>query len=53
MYRVDSVTTVTYEKRTNGFLESNREELAQNGWLSVGYIPGDVNISGGITKKTI
>ena len=37
-------------KRTNGFLESNMEELETNDWLIVVYIPGDMNTSGGLTK---
>ena len=28
--------------RLTGFLESNREELEQNNWLIVGYIPGGI-----------
>ena len=34
----------------SGFLESNREELEQNDWLIVGYIPVDMNTSVGITR---
>ena len=33
------------------FLESNREELEQNNWLGVWYIPGDKNTSYGLTKS--
>ena len=50
VYRADSVNTATNEKRLNGFLESNREALEKNDWLSVGYIPGDANTSDGVTK---
>ena len=39
-YHVDSPNTVTDEKRLNGLLESNREELERNNWMSVGYIHG-------------
>ena len=35
----------------NGFLESNRGELLLNPWLGVGYIPGDLNTSDGMTKS--
>ena len=33
------------------FLESNREELEKNDWLSIWYIPGGINTSGGLTKS--
>ena len=36
----------------NGFLESNREELENNDWLSLGYIPIGLNTAGGLTKDT-
>ena len=49
-YRADSLNTVANGKRPNGFLESNRGALAKNDWLSVGYIPGALNTSGGLTK---
>ena len=48
---MDSTNTVANEKRLNGFLESNREELLLNPWLGVGYIPGDLNTSDGMTKS--
>ena len=38
--QVDSANAVTRGERLNGFLESNREELERNNWLSIGYIPG-------------
>ena len=50
-YRADSVNTVKGEKRPNGLLESNRDELGKNGLLIVGYIHGDMNTSGGLTKS--
>ena len=50
LHHADSVNTATNEKRLNGFLESNREALEKNDWLSVGYIPGDANTSDGVTK---
>ena len=37
--------------RLNGFLESNREELERDNWLSIGYIPGGLDTSGGLTKS--
>ena len=46
------MNTVTREKRLNGFLESNSGGLLLNQWLSVGYIPGDLNTSDGMTKST-
>ena len=39
-YQVDSVSTVTNGKRLNGLVESNREELERNNWMSIGYIHG-------------
>ena len=51
VYHMESMNTVTNEKRLNGFLESNREELLLNPWLGVGYIPGDLNTSDGMTKS--
>ena len=48
-YQVDSVNTVTNEKRPIGAPESNMG-LDQNDWLGVCYIPGDMNTSGGLTK---
>ena len=50
-YQVDSANTATNEKRINGFLESNRDELEQNKWLSAGYIHGDINTSDVWTKS--
>ena len=50
-YQVDSANTSTSEKRTNGILERDREELEKNQWLSDGYIPGDINTSDGLTKS--
>ena len=50
-YKVDSVNTATSEKRINGLLESNKAELEQNSWLIVGYIPGDINATGGLTES--
>ena len=49
-YQIDSVNTVTNEKRLNGFLERNRAELERNDWLVVGYIPGNLNTPDGLTK---
>ena len=50
--QVDSVNTATNGKRLNGFLESNRGgELEKNGLLSVGYIPGVMDTSDGLTKS--
>ena len=40
VYRVESPNTAANGKRLNGFLESNREELDRNNWLSIGYIDG-------------
>ena len=51
MYQVDSSNTVTDEKRLNGFLEGNRVELGRNNWMGVGYGPGWINTSGGLTKS--
>ena len=50
-YHVDAVNTVTNEKRLNGFLESNREELGRNNWLIVGYNPGNINTSDGLAAS--
>ena len=50
VYQVDSPNTVTNGERLNGFCESNREELERTKWLSVGYIPGGLNTSDGLTK---
>ena len=47
VYQVDAANTVTNEERLNNFLGSNRGELQNNDWLSIGYIPGGVNTSGG------
>ena len=44
-YRVDSSNTVANEKRLNGVLERVTVELDQHEWLSVWYIPGDINTS--------
>ena len=51
VYQVDSANTVTNETRLNNFLESNRGELENTDWLSIGYIPGAMNTSGGSTKS--
>ena len=51
VYQVDPVNTVTNEKRLNGFLASNREELEQNNWLGVGYILGNINTPDGLTES--
>ena len=51
VYQVDSADTVTNAKRLNGFLQINRGGLERNKWLSVGYIPGGLNTSDGITKS--
>ena len=50
-YRVDSANTMTSEKRTNVFLESNRAELEKNQWLSDGYSHVDINTSDGLSKS--
>ena len=50
-YQVDSVNTVASKKRLNGLLEGNREDIEKNSRLSVGYIPGDINTSDGLTKS--
>ena len=49
-YQVDSVNTVTNEKRLNGFSESNRGELEKNNWFIVGYIHGGINAPDGLTE---
>ena len=36
----------------NGFLERNRGELGNSSWLSLGYLPKRLNISGDLTKDT-
>ena len=51
LYQVEFVITATKEKRLNGFLESNREGLERNNWLIVGYIPGNINTSDGMTES--
>ena len=51
VYHMDSMNTVANEKRLNGFLESNREQLLLNPWLGVGYIPGELNTSDGLAKS--
>ena len=50
VYQVGSANTAASEKLLKGFLESNSEELDQNNWLSVGFTPGDMNTSDGLTK---
>ena len=40
------------KKRLNGFLESNREELENNSWLSSGHLPKRLNIAWNLTKDT-
>ena len=40
VYQVDSANIATDGKRLNGFLESNRDELEQNNWMIIGYVPG-------------
>ena len=49
-YQVDSANTAAGEKRPNALLESNREELEGNQWLSDGYIHGDINTPDGLTE---
>ena len=49
-YQVDSSGTVTNGERLNGFIESNREELERNNSHIVGYFPGGLNTSDGLTK---
>ena len=51
VYQVDSVNTATNEKRPDGFLEINSEELEKTNWLSVGFTSGDINTSDGLTKS--
>ena len=51
VYHMESMNTVTNEKRLNGFLESNRGELLLNPWLGVGYIPGGLNASDSMAKS--
>ena len=43
---------VTSENRLNNFRESNRGELDNADWLSIGYIPGAMNASDGLAKST-
>ena len=51
VYHMGSMNTVTNEKRLNGFLESNMEELLLNPWLGVGYIPGGLDTFDGLAKS--
>ena len=51
VYQVDSVNTATSGKRLNNFSESNRGELENTEWLSIGYIPGGKNTSDGLIKS--
>ena len=48
--QVDSVNVATSGKRSNGFLESNREEIEQKDWSIVGNIHGYMNTADGLTK---
>ena len=51
VYQVGSVNAVTNAKRLHNFPESNREELEKNNWCVIGYIPGEINVSDGLTKS--
>ena len=51
VYQVDSVNTVPTEKRINGLLYGNREELGQNNWLVFVYIDGDINTPDGMAER--
>ena len=51
VYQVDSANAVTDEKRLSNFSGSNRGELENTDWLSIGYIPGRINTSDGLTKS--
>ena len=51
LYQVDSANTVANEKRLDGLLERNREEIDQNSWFCVGFTPGDMDPSDGLTIK--
>ena len=46
-----STNSTEKDRRLNGFLESNREELQTNPWLSLSHIMGPLNISGEMTKQ--
>ena len=46
LYQVESVKSVSNEKRPNGSLGGNREELERNHWLSLEYIPDRLNAAG-------
>ena len=39
------------QKRLNNSPESNRGELEKNNWLIIGYTPGGINASDGLTKS--
>ena len=44
--------TVTKNRRLNGLLESNREELETDRFLGLSHIAGPLNISGEMAKST-
>ena len=52
VYQVESSDTVTNGGGLNGFLESTRG-LERHGWMSVGYIPGNLNTSDWPTKSDV
>ena len=50
--RVHSINSVTNGRRSNGFLESNREESGTNPWLALSRIMGPLGISDEMDKTT-
>ena len=52
VYQIGPVRKVAKAKRLDCCLESNREELGNDNWMIVVYIPGGVNTSDGLTKAT-
>ena len=50
VYQAHSINTVTNAKRLNNFLESNRG-FENTERLSIGYIPGGMNTTDGLTKS--
>ena len=48
---VHSIRSVTKDRRSNGFLESNREELETNSWWALSHITGPLNFPDEMAKS--
>ena len=47
-----AINAVARERRSDGFLESNREEAETNPWLALSHITGPLNIPDDMAKTT-